>query len=222
MAFAHDLRQPLRSIVMTTQRIQRNTAATELGPETMTKLDEVLAAARKQEELIASAVECEQARETGLAADTLLSLKLVLQTACLKVDAFRQSQAGTVHIPEPAAMPQRMAPAGVARVIEKVLHNSLKFHLAGAPPVVVIAISEDAATGMIEMRISDQGLGIDPQYRQAVFEPFKRLNPASDYPGSGLGLPTSRRLIESIQLEDGPNGRGLTAVVRFPASPAAS
>ena len=46
--FAHDLRVPLRSIVMTVQRIQRNQEPLPL--ETRTRLDEILSAARRQEQ----------------------------------------------------------------------------------------------------------------------------------------------------------------------------
>ena len=46
------------------------------------------------------------------------------------------------------------------------------------------------------MRVSR---GIEPEYRESVFDPFQRLNPASDYPGSGLGLSICRRLLASIE-----------------------
>jgi len=218
LTFAHDLRQPLRSIVVSAQRIQRNNLK-ELSPDTTARLEEILASARRQEELIASVVEYDQALHNGLAGDTPLPLRLVIQTACMKVDAFRQRHRGSIRT-EPEIAPQMIAPSGLSRVLEKILHNSFKFHRHENDPAVEIRVSE-AASGVIEIRISDTGLGIEPRYREMVFEPFKRLNASSEFPGHGLGLSISRKLLESIhgtvRFEDRGEGPGAMAVVNFPA-----
>jgi signal transduction histidine kinase len=217
MTFAHDLRQPLRSIIMATQRIQRKPQ--ELTGDTRAKLDEIIAAVRKQEELIAAVVEYDQALQSGLDADTRLALRLVIQTACMKVDAYRQARKGAIRF-EPDAVPKVYAPSGLARVLEKILHNSLKFHPADAIPQVEMEVADNDSPGMLAIRIMDNGLGIDKEYRDAVFQPFKRLNPASEYPGSGMGLATCRRLMDSIRgsvsFEDHNRDKGSAIVVRFP------
>ena len=214
ITFAHDLRQPLRSMVMAAQRIQRK--STEISDETREKLDEILAAARKQDELIASVVEYDQALQVG--DDSPLALRLTLQTACMKVDAFRKQKQGAIHV-DTEAVPRVLAPTGLGRVLEKVLHNSLKFHAPENIPRVELEISEDEP-GIVGIRVSDNGIGIEPQYREVVFEPFKRLNPASDYPGSGLGLSICRRLMDTMQgtirLDGGRNGSGVMVSIGFP------
>ena len=216
MTFAHDLRQPLRSIMMTAQRIQHGD--NQLSAASKAKLDELLAFARRQEELIASVVEYDHAREAGLAGDTPLALRLAIQTACLTVDSYRKQRNGIIRF-EPDAVPRVFVPAGIARVIEKLLHNSLKFHAVGGIPLVEVEAS-DVAPDLIVIRIDDNGLGIQPEYRATVFEPFKRLNPASDYPGSGMGLAICARLMESIgggiSIEDRGADPGVAVVLRFP------
>ena len=218
MTFAHDLRQTLRSIMMTAQRLQRGDD--QLSAASKAKLDELLASARRQEELIASVVEYDQAREVGLTGDTPLALRLAIQTACLAVDAYRKQRNGIIRF-EPDAVPRVLAPSGIARAIEKLLHNSLKFHAAGASPLVEVEALE-AETDSIVIRVADTGLGVQPEYRAIVFEPFRRLNPASDYPGSGMGLSICARLIESIggviSLEGRGPHPGVAVVLRFPKS----
>jgi signal transduction histidine kinase len=85
--------------------------------------------------------------------------------------------------------------------------------------MVEVQVSE-ANSGLTEIRVSDQGLGVEPQHREMVFGPFKRLNPLSEFPGSGLGLSTCRRLVESIggtiRFEDCE--KGAVVVVRFPGN----
>jgi len=212
--FAHDLRQPLRSIVMATQRIQRK--APELNEEIKAKLEEILAAARRQEELIASIVEYDQVFQTQ--PDSPIGLRLAIQTACMKIEAFRQAHRGSIQY-DPEAIPRVQAPSGLTRVLEKVLHNSLKFHAPDNTPAIELEASDDCE-GQIVVRVSDNGLGVEPQYREVVFEPFKRLNPASEYAGSGIGLATCRRVMETmrgtIRFEDHRNGAGSLIALSFP------
>ena len=213
--FAHDLRVPLRSIMMTTQRIQRTGEL--LNDDTRAKLEQILTAARRQEELIVSVVEYDQALKPGLAGDNLLALRLAIQTACLKVDAYRLARVGTIVF-ETDAIPRVLVPAGISKVVEKILHNGLKFHpLGNRPKVHVEAV--DGEAGAVTIRVSDNGLGIGTAHRELVFEPFQRLNSISDYPGSGLGLSTCRRLLESIGGKIGIEGTaGSTLAVTLPKS----
>lgn len=51
--------------------------------------------------------------------------------------------------------------------------------------------------GDVEVRISDDGLGIPPAAREAVFERLVRLDPARSAGGAGLGLPIARGLVEA-------------------------
>jgi len=216
MTFAHDLRQPLRSILMAAQRLQRSPDT--LSDEVKGKLEEIVSAARRQEELIAGVVEYDQALQTGLSRDTNLALRLVIQTACMKVDAFRRLRDGAIRY-EPDSIPAVFAPSGLSRVLEKILHNSLKFHSPGASPKVEVEVTEQAYS-VITVRVCDDGIGVEPQYREAVFHPFKRLNPVSEYPGSGMSLATCRRLMESIRgtirFEDHQSGPGAAVILSFP------
>lgn len=44
--------------------------------------------------------------------------------------------------------------------------------------------------------IEDNSLGFEPRFQDAVFEPFRRLNPPGDYPGAGIGLTVARTCID--------------------------
>ena len=216
MTFAHDLRQPLRSILMSAQRMQRGQE--ELSVEMRARLQDITKAAHWQEDLIASVVEYDQAIASARTADSALTSRLAIQTACMKVDAFRQRQEGVIEFDGQQA-PRALVRSELARVLEKVLHNSLKFHAPDRSPKATIRASETSG-GFVAVRVSDNGLGIEEKYRETVFEPFKRLNANSDFPGSGLGLSTCRRLVDAMQgtilFEDNGSGPGVSLVVILP------
>jgi PAS domain S-box-containing protein len=79
-----------------------------------------------------------------------------------------------------------------------------------------ITISARAAGGWHELRIIDQGPGILPSVQEHLFEPFF----TTKHRGTGLGLATSRRIVENhrgtITLEC-PSGGGTVALIRLPA-----
>ena len=79
--------------------------------------------------------------------------------------------------------------------------------------------SADGASTVID--IDDEGQGIRPEAREAVFAPFKRLSPEGvERDGAGLGLAIARSCARAhggdIELLDGPGGRGLRARVVLP------
>jgi signal transduction histidine kinase len=212
---AHDLLQPLRAIVVNVQQIQRSD---ELhSSETKVRLDAVLAAARDQEELIAGIVEFDSATQENWTDDDGGPLSLSIQAACLKLDAYRKLRNGKIDIAKP--LPVAAVPSAIARVLEKVMHNSLKFGGADLAPVVGIEAWEEQP-GHIAIRVTDNGLGVELKYRRLVFQPFSRLNAKSSYPGAGLGLAICLRLMEciggTIAFEDPAGTTGSNVVIRFP------
>jgi signal transduction histidine kinase len=70
--------------------------------------------------------------------------------------------------------------------------------------------------------VTDTGPGIPPEQRERVFDRFHRV-PGTSGTGSGLGLALARSIAArhdgEVLLREGPDGRGLSAVIRLPAVP---
>ncbi len=78
------------------------------------------------------------------------------------------------------------------QVITNLLSNAIKF----TPEKGVIAVSGKCGSGFVEFRVSDSGSGVAPEYVDKIFERFKQAPTASQYKGTGLGLPICRLIVE--------------------------
>lgn len=212
-AFVHDLRQPLRAIVTQSQMLLRRPEA-QSSPIS-SALQDIVASARLQEGLMASVLEFSEIDASGSTADPL-PLSLVIQGACRNVEKARIAAGGKINT---SAAPSAEVPSALSKVVEKLVDNALKFHRAGSPPCVTITAVFDGK--ILELEVCDEGLGVPPEYRSAVFSPFKRLNNVSEFPGHGMGLAICQRIVGflngEIAFADPPNGQGARVVVRIPA-----
>ena len=82
-------------------------------------------------------------------------------------------------------------------VFQNLIHNGIKFNKAPVPTIEVT--SESLNKSEIQINVSDNGIGIDPQYFDKLFVIFKRLHSSSEFSGSGIGLATTKRIIEHHQ-----------------------
>ena len=70
--------------------------------------------------------------------------------------------------------------------------NGLKFN-SSASPAVLIRSQQDGDNSIVS--VSDNGIGIAEEYKEKIFQIFKRLNSKDKYKGSGIGLSICRRII---------------------------
>ncbi len=76
-------------------------------------------------------------------------------------------------------------------LVQNLVSNSIKFH-NGSDPDVTIGCEEDDISW--HFTVSDNGIGLDPQYAELVFAVFKRIERSR--PGTGIGLAICRKVIE--------------------------
>ncbi len=93
-------------------------------------------------------------------------------------------------------------------ILQNLVDNALKFSSHQKLPKVHITLVEDESYYTIS--ITDNGIGIPPEYKHKVFNKFTQLNPKDTYEGTGLGLSIVKNYIEkhagNVHLEDGIDG----------------
>lgn len=80
----------------------------------------------------------------------------------------------------------------IGQVFQNLISNSIKFHQT--PPLIHISAEENDNEWILG--ISDEGIGIDPDHHQKIFDVFKRLHTREEYAGTGIGLSICKRIIE--------------------------
>jgi signal transduction histidine kinase len=102
-------------------------------------------------------------------------------------------------------------------VLQNLLGNALKFQDGGKPPEVTIKAEREQT--FWRFVVSDNGIGIDPAFHHKIFVIFQRLHRKEDYPGTGIGLSTCKKIIElcggTIGFESTP-GQGTTFFFTLP------
>jgi signal transduction histidine kinase len=101
------------------------------------------------------------------------------------------------------------------QALYSVISNGLKF----TPPSGSIVLGATRNNGHMEFRVTDTGIGIDPEYHAAVFEKFARVSSQGRSFGMGLGLALVKKLIElhggRVELDSEP-GQGTTITCFVP------
>lgn len=84
-------------------------------------------------------------------------------------------------------------PLHLAQVFQNLIGNALKFRASQVPRVHITAQKQDA---LWIFSISDNGIGIDPQHKDRIFDVFQRLHSSDQYPGTGVGLAVCKKIID--------------------------
>ena len=80
-------------------------------------------------------------------------------------------------------------------VLHNLLGNAWKF-TSGRDDAPIEFGTEPAGDAPVRYYVRDNGAGFDPAYTHKLFSPFQRLHPASEFPGTGIGLAIVRLIVE--------------------------
>lgn len=106
-------------------------------------------------------------------------------------------------------------PALLRTLFVNLFANAIKFRSEADP---MIRVSAEQVDDQWEITVQDNGIGIDPQFADRIFDIFQRLHTRETYDGTGIGLAICKRIAEfhggSIRLA--PSDEGARFVVSVP------
>ena len=83
----------------------------------------------------------------------------------------------------------------LTQLFQNLLNNAVKFQRPDVAPVVKVSAQRDGE--FWEFQVSDNGIGIQPEECPQVFEIFRRMHTADEYPGTGIGLSICKKIVET-------------------------
>jgi PAS domain S-box-containing protein len=211
---SHDLQEPLRSIKIYGELLSRRYAG-RLDGEALEFLEFLSAGATRMEHLVRDLLAYTQV--TRLAApdepaDASRALEASLQDLAAAVTS---SGAEVIADPLPRV---RMHETHIKQVFQNLIGNAIKYRDPGRSPA--IRIGAETRNGACVFRVQDNGIGIEPEYKEQIFGLFTRLHTADQYSGTGIGLAICQRIVERyggrIWVESEP-GAGSTFRFSVPA-----
>ncbi|MGD9937478.1 MAG: ATP-binding protein [Methanoregulaceae archaeon] len=188
-AASHDLQEPLRMITSYLQLLERRHAR-RLDEEGLEFIGFAVDGARRMQELIDALLVysrvISRARPPARV-DTRSVIAEALARIEQKVNAT-QAEITVGHMPIVQA-----DRAQLVLVFEHLIDNALTYRSDAPPRIRIDAERVDESTWF---RVQDNGIGIDPEFHERIFQLFSRLHARDQYPGSGVGLAVVQRIVE--------------------------
>jgi signal transduction histidine kinase len=216
---AHDLKAPLTGVGSWAEILgdQLDVLGVDIS-EPRSSLRRIEASAARMTQLISDLLAYSQAQSATLSPVTL-SLTGMVDSVVREV---RDSAAHPPPVFEYAALGSvRADRVLVGQLLANVIGNAVKYVAPGTTPRV--SITSEPVGDMIEVRVSDNGIGIPRTERGRIFDSFYRASSTGNYPGTGLGLAICARAVERhggrISAREGPDGQGTTLIFTLPAEP---
>lgn len=191
---SHELRTPLNGMIGIAESLRDGTAG-DLPANAKQNLSVIVSCGRRLSNLINDILDFSKLRNH----DIELSLRTVdpFQTAALTLELTK-----SLLSEKKLELKNEIAPEThnvcadenrLQQILLNLLGNAVKFTPAGSITISAVNIGE-----LVEICVSDTGLGIPENRREAIFQSFEQVDASTEreYGGTGLGLSITRQLVE--------------------------
>lgn len=210
---AHELQEPLRAVTSYSQLLQSRYSS-RLDADAERFMGFMTDSAHRMSAFIRDLLEYSQTTDAQLEMKPV-SCDALVNWALLEVQTA-VSESGAVITRDP--LPEVMADATrVSQVFRNLIGNAIKYRGCESPRIHLGAAAEGSHW---LLSVQDNGIGIEPRYREQIFALFKRLH-GRDKPGTGVGLAICKDIVERhggrIWVESTP-GSGSTFYFTLPTA----
>jgi light-regulated signal transduction histidine kinase (bacteriophytochrome) len=185
---SHDLRAPIRVVEGFTKIVKEDYAAV-LDPIGHDHLDRVLGAAARMNSMIDALLRLSRLSSQPIAR---VPVDLSQIAAFVIEDLRRQQPEREVEVEIEPALVTSGDPTLLRMMLENLLGNAWKYSGNARPAKIGLMRRNGEATSFT---VHDNGAGFDMRFADRLFGVFQRLHSASEFPGTGIGLASVRRIV---------------------------
>jgi PAS domain S-box-containing protein len=209
---SHDLQEPLRAVAGCVQMLAERNAGT-LDAQSVELMGHAVDGAKRMQTLINDLLSYSRVGSKGISRVST-DPRASVDRAVRQLQVAIAESGATVDV---GPMPSVWAdPVQLTQLFQNLIGNGIKFRGDDKP---IVRVEARAEAGGTLFSVRDNGIGIDPEYRERVFGIFQRLHRRKEYAGTGIGLAICRKIVERhggrIWIESSPGG-GSTFLFTIP------
>jgi len=190
---SHDLQEPLRIIEGFTLAIIED-YENQIPDKALDYLQRILANSQRLQSLIENLLNYTQLIDQKIPTKAV-NLALVINESLIQLNTKIQERQARIIIEEP--LPSVIANHLIlVQVIINLLANAIKFVAPNQSPQIRVYATQQEE--YVRLWIEDNGIGIPSEYKEQIFEVFKRLHGNDSYPGNGIGLAIVSKAMERM------------------------
>ena len=213
-AASHDLREPLRMVSSYLQLIEQR-HADDLDEEGEEFLEFAVDGADRMQEMIDGLLDYSRVDTQGNPFEPV-ALNAVLSDVLKDLEVRIEGSEAEIEIDD---LPRVEGDAAQLRqLFQNLISNAIEYS-GDEPPRIEVTAERDGGEWIVS--VSDEGIGIDPEDQERIFEVFQRLHSHEEHAGTGIGLALCQRIVERHGGEiwvDSESGEGTTFSVTLPAA----
>jgi signal transduction histidine kinase len=212
---SHDLQEPIRTIRTFNQLLAQECAG-KLDTKAEQYIRFVVDASGRMHTLVSDLLTYSRVLDT----DAPKQIRVVSSTAALKTamsdlqQAIQDTAATITYDDLPEVLIDEIQ---LTQIFQNLISNAIKYRRQEEAPRILVSAERNQGEWLFS--VQDNGVGIDSQYFDQIFQAFRRLH-GKDHPGSGIGLAICKEIVESsggrIWVES-YSGRGSTFKFTLPS-----
>jgi light-regulated signal transduction histidine kinase (bacteriophytochrome) len=187
---SHDLLEPLRMVSTYSEMLVRK-FGDKLGPDGAEYLGYTLQGALRMEQLLKALRAYTLASTSDRNAIGYVDAETVLDKSLENLGAAIIESGASISR---TSLPKvKLHEFQLEQLFQNLIGNAIRYR-SSAPPEIGISATPQGNGWLFA--VQDNGIGINPEYKEQIFDLFKRLHSAEEYPGTGLGLAICKRIVE--------------------------
>lgn len=190
---SHDLRTPLRNVISFSTLLERKLKDND-DPNIKQYITFIKDYAYHMGNIIDDILEFSKLDQTEKPTETASLEDAKEQVLKLLNDKIKEKKAIIIVAPD---LPNvKMERTHLIQLLQNLVENALTYNDKPYPQIR-IGLGKEQENDQIHVFVKDNGIGIEEQYKEKVFDMFARLHTLQEYPGTGLGLAICKKIVNS-------------------------